>query len=86
MSRIFTIVHDSEWTGCEAVLKTTVELPDELVRSAKAHAVAQKITFRALVERGLRLAMQADQTNAKFVLRDASVRGGGLNPELKAED
>ena len=30
--------------------------------------------------------MQADPSNANFVLRDASVNGDGLNPELKAED
>ena len=68
------------------ILKTTVELSDELMRSAKAHATEQNITFRALVERGLRLAMRADQSKAKFVLRDASVNGDGLNPELKGKD
>lgn len=52
----------------------------------KAHASEQRITFPALEVRGLRLAMQADPSNAKFVLRDASVNGDGLNPELKAED
>ena len=56
------------------------------MRAAKAHASEQKITFRALVERGLRLAMQADQSNAKFVLRDASVNGDGLNPDLKGKE
>ena len=63
-----------------------MELSDELIRSAKAHATEQNITFRTLVERGLRLAMRADQSKAKFELRDASVNGDGLNPELKGKD
>lgn len=68
------------------ILKTTVELSDELMRTAKAHASTQKITFRALVERGLRLAIREDRSKQNFVLRDASVNGNGLNPELKGKD
>ena len=68
------------------ILKTTVELSDELMRIAKAHAAKQKITFRALVERGVRLAIKADQSKTNFVLRDASVNGDGLNPDLKGKD
>ena len=38
-------------------MKTTVELSEELLRSAKTHAANKKITLRALIERGLHLAI-----------------------------
>ena len=67
-------------------MKTTVELSDDLLRSAKAHAAKQSITLQALIERGLRLAIREEQVNPPFVLRDASVNGNGLNPELRGKD
>jgi 5-(carboxyamino)imidazole ribonucleotide mutase len=41
----------------EGMMKTTVEIPDELFRQAKAKAALEGIRFRDLVARGLRLAM-----------------------------
>ena len=35
-------------------MKTTVELPDDLLVAAKKHAVESRSTLRALIERGLR--------------------------------
>jgi hypothetical protein len=40
-------------------MKTTVELPDELYRKAKAAAALSGRKFRDLVEEGLRLALDA---------------------------
>ena len=67
-------------------MKTTIELPDELVRSAKAHAAKQNITLQELIERGLRLVIREGQSKHEFELRDVSVNGDGLNPELIAKD
>ena len=67
-------------------MKTTVELSEELMRAAKAHAARQKITLRALIERGVRLAIRQDQAKGNFELRDARVNGNGLNPELQGKD
>ena len=39
-------------------MKTTVEIPDELFRQAKAQAALQGIRLRDLVEHGLRLAIE----------------------------
>ena len=61
-------------------MKTTIEISDELARLARAHAARENVTLRSLVERGLRLALQADERHERFKLRDASVRGRGLQP------
>ena len=38
-------------------MKTTVEVPDELLIEAKKHAAEQRTTLRALIESGLRHAL-----------------------------
>ena len=53
---------------------------------AKAHAVKEKITLRALIERGLRLAIRADRHPKQFELRDASVGGRGLQSPYRGAD
>ena len=65
------------------VLKTTVEISDELADKAKAHAAGQNLTLRALMERGLRLAMHTDDQQDEFRLRDASVGGRGLQRHFR---
>ncbi|MXY57174.1 MAG: DUF2191 domain-containing protein [Gammaproteobacteria bacterium] len=62
------------------MLKTTIEIADDLAREAKAHAGREGTTLRSLIERGLRLAMRADRRSQRFTLRDASVTGRGMQP------
>lgn len=64
-------------------MKTTIELADDLVNCAKAHAIKEKTTLRALVERGLRSVLDADAHPRPFRLRDASVGGTGLSAEFR---
>ena len=68
------------------LLKTTIEIADDLARKAKAHVVRENTTLRALVERGLRLAMHADGQPQRFTLRDASVVGRGLQHGFRDAD
>lgn len=68
------------------ILKTTIEISDELARIAKAHAARENITLRALIERGLRLALRADRHPRQFELRDASVSGRGLQAPYRDAD
>ena len=59
-------------------MKTTVELPDSLLREAKRVALRERTTVRALIERGLRAVISERRPAARFTLRNASFRGDGL--------
>lgn len=67
-------------------MKTTIEISDDLARLAKAHAARENVTLRSLVERGLRMALRADSDRERFVPRDASVGGRGLQPPHREGD
>lgn len=60
-------------------MKITVELADDLASRARAHAAKEGTTLRALVERGLRHVLAADEKAGRFQLRNACVGGHGLN-------
>ena len=59
-------------------MKTTVELPDGLMRRAKRVALREKTTVRALIERGLRSVLSGRAQGERFMLRKAGFRGDGL--------
>ena len=59
-------------------MKTTVELPDKLLREAKRVALRERQTVRALIERGLRTVIGGRRPGGQFVLRKAGFRGDGL--------
>jgi hypothetical protein len=59
-------------------MKTTVDLPEDLLIEAKKFAVEKRVTLRALIERGLRqqLATGGQGTGAKRKIRWVTVEGG----------
>jgi hypothetical protein len=59
-------------------VKTTVEISDALFQQAKAAAAEQGVSFRELVECGLRHVLKEARPKKKFRLRDCSFRGDGL--------
>jgi hypothetical protein len=59
-------------------MKTTVELPDALIREAKRVALREHTTVRALIERGLRSVVSARGSTKGFTLRRAAFKGDGL--------
>lgn len=65
-------------------MKTTIELPDDLLERGKAVAQRENSTLKALIEEGLRLALRA-RTGARKRARPFSVQpfqGDGLTPEF----
>ena len=65
-------------------MKTTLEISDPLLEAAKLAARRQGTTLRALIERGLRLALDEQKSRTDFTLRDASFGGQGLQPNAAA--
>jgi hypothetical protein len=70
-------------TGYPVHVKTTVELPDELLRAAQRTARREGTTVKSLLEEGLRLALARHLETAVSGLRDASVDGNGLRSEFR---
>ncbi|SDU75741.1 type II toxin-antitoxin system VapB family antitoxin [Jiangella alkaliphila] len=65
-------------------MKTTVNLPDELLREARELARREGTTLQELIETGLRGVVRQHSAEAPFVLDDASVGGNGLRAEFRA--
>ncbi len=63
-------------------MKTTLELPDELLIEAKKMAAEQRRPLRAIVEDGLRMVLRKPETRVrKKRVRLITVKGG-LPPDL----
>jgi hypothetical protein len=68
-------------------MKTTMNLPDDLMSALKARAIASGVTVTSLVERAIRRTLDEEaQTRKRFRLRDGSVAGEGLSPEFAEGD
>ena len=64
-------------------MKTTVEIADSLFAEAKAYTEAHGLSFRELLEEGLRSTLQQNRHGAKrFRLRNGSFQGKGLQGDL----
>ena len=64
-------------------MKTTIEIPDPLLDQARKIAARDGETLRSLVEQGLRTVVaQRTAKDKPFRLRDASVKGDGLRPDV----
>jgi hypothetical protein len=63
-------------------MKITVEIADHLLNEARNFAARKGMTLPSLIEEGLHRVLADTQQNPKFRLRDASVGGNGLRPEL----
>jgi hypothetical protein len=64
-------------------MKTTLDIPDPLLREARKMAQREQTTLRALVERGLRHVLTEKRRRTAFRLRKASFKGRGLHPDMK---
>ena len=68
-------------------MKTTLDLPDELLIEAKKKAAEQRRPLRALFEEGLRMVLNKQEARKprKQVVRLVTVKGG-LAPDLDLSD
>ena len=59
-------------------MKTSVEISDELFKSATQFAQRNQTTINALIEDGLRRVLSDKKIKTMFKLKDASVRGEAM--------
>lgn len=63
-------------------MKTSVEIPDALLKAARKRAADEGTTVRALIEEGLRRVLAERERSSAFRLRDAGFEGHGLQPGI----
>ena len=64
-------------------MKTTIELPDELIAQVRRVARQEGATLRALVEEGLQRSLEARRRTAPRELDFPSFGGSGLTDEFQ---
>ena len=69
MSAVVWVAH-THWYGYACVMKTTLDLSDELLARAKRHAKRTGKPLRAIVEEGLRLALGVEAAARPYRLPD----------------
>lgn len=67
-------------------MKTTVDLPDELLLEVQQIARSESTTMKSVLEEGLRAVIARRRSAPAFTLRDATVGGHGLRPEIAGAD
>lgn len=69
-----------------AHMKTTIEISTPVLEEAKRVAKREGVTLRVLVEEGLRSVVSERSRRKPFKLKDASVRGRGVEKGLTEGD
>jgi len=64
-------------------MKTTLDIPEPLLRDARKLAAREGTTLKALVEQGLRQIVDERKRSPSFRLRKVTFKGRGLRPELR---
>jgi hypothetical protein len=65
------------------IMKTTIEIADDLFERAQQLARKERMTFRSLTEQGLRLVLREKEGKPKKLPPLVTVRGRGLTSEFK---
>jgi hypothetical protein len=66
------------------IMKTTIEIADDLFERAQSVARRDKTTFRSLTEQGLRIVLKEKQAKpAKWKWKLVTFKGNGLTDEFK---
>ncbi len=85
MEIVKNILHKTILVDIASNMKTTIDIPDSLLKEAKKLSAQRQITLRSLVEQGLREIISRQKSDQKFKLRKASFRGNGLQNEFHGE-
>ena len=64
-------------------MKTTVQIPDSLLKEARKVAREEHTTMKALIETGLRRVISEHSQRERFKLRKATFKGKGLQPDFE---
>lgn len=64
-------------------MKTTIQLPDSLLKEARKVAREEHTTMKALIEAGLRRVISEHKQRERFKLRNATFKGKGLHPDFE---
>jgi len=64
-------------------MKTTVQIPDSLIKEARKLAAEEQTTLKALMEEGLRRIISEHRRRGGFKLRKATFGGKGFHNHLK---
>ncbi len=65
------------------IMKTTIEIADDLFERVQGLARKERTTFRALTEQGLRMVLKGQPTRRKKLPPLVIVHGKGLTDEFK---
>ncbi len=63
-------------------MKTTIQIPDSLLKEARKVATEEHTTLKSLMEEGLRRVISERRRRDKFKLRKVTFKGKGLQPRL----
>ena len=78
-----TVTHIYVYGSMGIKMKTTIELADDLAMDARRYAARHRVTLRSVIEDGIRTKLRTERTRSAFRLRDAAVKGSGLQPEFR---
>jgi hypothetical protein len=62
-------------------VKTTIDLPDNLLREAKQYAAREGIPLRAVFERGLEAVLRGSPQRRRFRLKTITTKGQGITAQ-----
>jgi hypothetical protein len=64
-------------------MKTTIQIPDSLLKEVRKLAREENTTLKSLMEEGLRRIVSERRRRGRFKLRKSTFKGNGLRPELE---
>jgi hypothetical protein len=63
-------------------MKTTIQIPDSLLKEARKIANEERTTLKSLMEEGLRRIVSERRRRGRFKVRKATFKGRGLQTHL----